>query len=71
MNRVFLSGDTHGDLDLDKVTEYFEDMALYDDELSKDDYLIILGDAGILWDSDIMIRFCYIEAATEQYKNSA
>ncbi len=50
MNRVFLSGDTHGELDLDKVTDYFEDMALYDDELSKDDYLIILGDAGILWD---------------------
>ena len=23
------------------------------------------------WDSDIMIRFCYNEAATEQYKNSA
>ena len=50
MNRVFLSGDTHGELDLDKVTDYFEDLALYDDELSKDDYLIILGDAGILWD---------------------
>ena len=50
MNRVFLSGDTHGELDLDKVTEYFEDLTLYDDDLSKDDYLIILGDAGLLWD---------------------
>ena len=50
MNRVFLSGDTHGNLNLDKVTDYFEDLALYDDGLSKDDYLIILGDAGILWD---------------------
>ena len=42
---IILSGDTHGLLDLDKVTDYFDT----NDELTKDDYLIILGDAGILW----------------------
>ena len=53
MNRVFLSGDTHGEVDLDKVIDYFEDLALYDDDLSKDDYLIILGDVGVLWDGGV------------------
>lgn len=42
---IILSGDTHGLLDLDKVTDYFE----ANDEFTKEDYLIILGDAGILW----------------------
>lgn len=42
---IILSGDTHGLLDLDKVTDYFE----ANDEFTKEDYLIILGDAGVLW----------------------
>ena len=33
-----------------RVIDYFENLALYDEELSKDDYVIILGDAGIVWD---------------------
>ena len=43
---VILAGDLHGMLDLDKVTEYFET----NDEYTKEDYLILLGDTGILWD---------------------
>ena len=43
---VILSGDTHGRMDLDKVTDYFH----FHTEYTEDDYLIILGDAGILWD---------------------
>lgn len=42
---IILAGDTHGLLDMGKITEYFET----NDEYSKDDYLIILGDAGVLW----------------------
>lgn len=43
---IILTGDTHGLIDIDKVTEYFD----ANDEYTKDDYLVILGDAGILWD---------------------
>ena len=41
---IILAGDTHGLLDVDKVIEYFET----NNEYTKDDYLIILGDAGVL-----------------------
>jgi len=44
---IILCGDTHGMLDMDKVIGYFED----NDGYTKDDYLIILGDAGILWNN--------------------
>ena len=50
MNRIFLSGDVHGELEIDKVVDYFEGLAVDDEDLSKDDFLIILGDAGIVWD---------------------
>ena len=49
MNRIFLSGDTHGELDLYKVPQFFDDLLCYD-MVDRNDYLIILGDAGILWD---------------------
>lgn len=42
---IYLTGDTHGMLDIGRLTERFE----LDDKLTKQDYLIILGDAGILW----------------------
>lgn len=42
---IILAADTHGLIDIDKVTEYFDAY----DEFTKDDYLIILGDAGVLW----------------------
>ena len=46
---VYLSGDTHGLLNIQKVIDFFE-QEVEERELSKDDYLIILGDAGICWD---------------------
>lgn len=46
---VYLSGDTHGYLDMQKAIDFFETEELLA-PLSKKDYLIILGDAGILWD---------------------
>lgn len=42
---IILAGDTHGLINMDKVTEYFE----CNDDFTKKDYLIILGDAGVLW----------------------
>lgn len=46
---IFLVGDTHGLLNIQKVTDFFE-QETESRELSKDDFLIILGDAGICWD---------------------
>lgn len=46
---IYLSGDTHGIFDLDKVLDFFEIEVLLRD-VSKEDYLIILGDAGVCWD---------------------
>ena len=40
---VFITGDTHGDIDFDKL------LLLKEKNLSYDDYLIICGDAGICW----------------------
>jgi predicted phosphodiesterase len=44
MSRIFITGDTHGDIDLEKI----EDFPLKN-ELKKDDYMIIAGDFGGLW----------------------
>lgn len=46
---IWLCGDTHGPIDLDKVEDFFSDTCLFQ-EVTKEDYLIILGDAGICWD---------------------
>lgn len=45
---IYITGDTHGELDRHKLTtKSFPEQK----ELTKDDYMIILGDAGILWNS--------------------
>ena len=51
---IYITGDTHGNIDFDKLTYYFE--SVYH---SKKDYLIILGDAGIVWSSDNEINKNY------------
>ena len=40
----FISGDTHGTLDLDKVIHFFDE---HEGEYSEEDYLIICGDVGV------------------------
>lgn len=45
---IFVTGDTHGEIDFAKL--YF----LKDLNLSYDDYLIICGDAGICWDPNLL-----------------
>ena len=44
MSRIFITGDTHGNIDLQKLKEF-----PLKDELTKDDYMIIAGDFGGLW----------------------
>ena len=47
MNKVYVCGDTHGDIDIHKLnTKKWPEQRTLD----KDDYLIILGDAGVVWD---------------------
>ncbi len=53
---IYLSGDTHGNLDLQKIEDFFEIEGLLR-TLSKDDYLIILGDAGICWDAGVQDKW--------------
>ena len=46
---IFITGDTHGTLDINKVIEFFADEE-FTKKLSKQDYLILLGDTAICWD---------------------
>ena len=46
MSKIFLTGDTHGMTDIMKLYAHSFSEA---EKLTKDDYLIILGDAGIIW----------------------
>lgn len=46
---IYLAADTHGSLDMQKVTDFFETETLLT-PLTKKDYLIILGDVGLCWD---------------------
>lgn len=48
MNRIFLTGDTHSDVS--------RILKLDLPELTKDDYVIILGDFGVVWRNDIMMN---------------
>lgn len=46
MNRIFITGDTHGDIDIKKLnTQNFP----VQKDLTKDDYVIIAGDFGNIW----------------------
>ena len=48
---IFITGDTHGDIDFNKL------LPLKEKNLSYDDYLIICGDAGICWSKEDLPRF--------------
>ena len=50
MNRIVLTGDTHGTLDVEKIRRFQQGA----DKLDESDYLIICGDAGIVWDEDTL-----------------
>lgn len=46
MGRVFLTGDTHGDMDIYKIRQFD---TFIGKELTRDDVVIILGDWGGIW----------------------
>ena len=48
---IFITGDTHGDIDYKKL------LILKERNLSYDDYLIICGDAGICWSPQLLNYF--------------
>jgi predicted phosphodiesterase len=48
MNRIFITGDTHGEIDIKKLSgKNFKE----GNELTKNDFLIICGDFGLIWDN--------------------
>lgn len=49
MSRIFVTGDTHGDIDFHKLSSKNFPIGL---TLTKDDYVIICGDFGGLWSGD-------------------
>ncbi|MBO5954924.1 MAG: metallophosphoesterase [Clostridia bacterium] len=52
MNRVFVCGDTHGLLNVKKISRLVEK-----EKLTYDDYIIICGDAGIVWSDETTVEF--------------
>ena len=51
---IFITGDTHGWKDLDKLKKFNFKIQ---DELTKEDYVIILGDFGLLWNNSEEERY--------------
>ncbi len=49
---IWLCGDTHGENDIEKAEDFFESLKGYQ-EVTKKDFLIILGDAGVCWDNGV------------------
>lgn len=52
--RVFITGDTHGDLDIHKLTT---NCFPTQKELTKEDIVIICGDSGLCWDGNNQDRY--------------
>ena len=48
---IYITGDTHGEIDFNKL------LVLKDEKLSYDDYLIICGDAGICWSPNLFQKY--------------
>ncbi len=56
MNRIFVTGDLHGHIDINKLSsKHWREGK----DLSKDDYLIILGDFGLIWYEDFNVEEKY------------
>lgn len=49
MSRIFITGDCHGDIDLKKIKTFKKGIGK---TLTKEDYLIIAGDFGLIWFGD-------------------
>lgn len=60
MSKVFATGDIHGTIDIEKLIEFRK---RFGDQLTKEDYLIIAGDFGVIWtdepdeEEELTLRF--------------
>ena len=61
---IWLTGDLHGKHDLPKLDEFFETEGK---NLTRDDYLIILGDFGMIFDADTMFGYRWEEKRLNEY----
>jgi hypothetical protein len=48
VNRIFITGDMHGDVDIGKITKWKR----IADDLDRSDILIVCGDMGFFWDGN-------------------
>lgn len=46
MNKVLVTGDIHGTIDIEKLVEFD---GRFGNQLTKEDYLIVAGDFGVIW----------------------
>lgn len=61
---IYLTGDTHGSADIHKIFLFSEKMDKLGKKLSKEDYLIILGDFGLIWNNPM---YRPLEFRNEEY----
>ena len=54
MSRIFITGDTHGDIDFHKLNSKNFPQGR---ELTKEDYVIVCGDFGICWDGSAQDKY--------------
>ena len=54
MSRIFITGDTHGDIDFHKLNSKNFPQGK---ELTKEDYVIVCGDFGICWDGGAQDKY--------------
>lgn len=69
---IYITGDTHRDIDFDKLKVFFKNK-----KIKTHDYLIILGDAGIIWNKNnedtikmyesLNIKILYIDGNHENF----
>lgn len=49
MSRIFVCGDTHGNYDVSKLIQFERKARVAGWNLTKDDYVIVCGDFGLIW----------------------
>lgn len=72
---IFVTGDTHGHIDAEKLFSFYQNFA--DTKLTKNDYLIITGDFGFIWDeqyeqdievlSQLDLTFLFVDGNHENF----
>ena len=52
MNRIFITGDTHGVFDFDKLKRFAASC-----ELDRTDYIIVAGDCSVIWSQELLPEY--------------